>query len=219
MARESRVEKKKRTLKIIAQLKKIHPNAHCALHYSHPLELLVATILSAQCTDERVNIVTKVLFRKYKTAQAYAEASQEDMEKDIRSINFFRNKAKALRKMGQLIVEAHGGKVPRTMEDLVTLPGVGRKTANVVLGNAFDIQVGVVVDTHVGRLSRRLGLTSHDDPKEVEKDLMELVPQSEWTQFSHWLIWHGRSLCKARRPQCALCDLVSLCPQKGVNPS
>lgn len=196
----------------------MYPDAHCALIHSNPLELLVATILSAQCTDDRVNIVTRDLFKRYKTARDYAGATQKEMEESIKSINFFRNKAKAIRAMAQILIEKHKGKVPQSMEELVELPGVGRKTANVVLGNAFHLPVGVVVDTHVARLSQRLGLTIRKTAEDIEKDLMELVPKEDWTEFSHLLIWHGRSLCKARKPQCVFCDLVSLCPQKGVVP-
>ncbi len=197
-------------------LEELYPDAHCALIHSNPLELLVATILSAQCTDERVNLVTRTLFKKYKTVQDYANVSQEELEEDLKTINFYKNKSKAIRGMATILIDRHKGKVPQTMEDLVALPGVGRKTANVVLGNAFDIQIGVVVDTHVGRLARRLGLTTNEDPVAVEADLMKLVPQKNWTKIAHLLIWHGRSVCKARRPLCALCELVTHCPQKGV---
>lgn len=179
----------------------------------------MATILSAQCTDERVNIVTKDLFKKYKTTRDYAKAPLADLEKSINSINFFRNKAKAIRGMAQILMNEHQGQVPQTMEELIALPGVGRKTANVVLGNAFDIPSGVVVDTHVARLSYRLGLTIEKTAENIEKDLMEIVDPEGWVEFSHLLIWHGRSVCKARKPQCIFCDLVSLCPQKGVVPS
>lgn len=218
MARESKVKKVERTAQIISKLKEVYPNAHCALVHSNPLELLVATILSAQCTDERVNIVTKDLFKKYKTARDYANASEKEMEESIKSINFFRNKAKSIRAMAQILVDKHKSMVPRSMEELVELPGVGRKTANVVLGNAFNLPFGVVVDTHVARLSQRLGLTRQKTAEGIEKELMGLMPREEWTEFSHLLIWHGRSVCKARKPQCVFCDLVSLCPQKGVVP-
>lgn len=216
MARESKVQKKKRAEQIIIQLKKMYPDAHCALIHKNPLELLVATILSAQCTDERVNIVTRDLFKKYKTAKAYAEAPIEDLEKMVKSTGFFRNKAKSIKAMASILVDKYKGKVPETMEELHALPGVGRKTANVVLGNAFDIPSGVVVDTHVGRLSRRMDLTRQNSPEAVEKELMVLVPKEDWIMFSHWLISHGRSVCKARKPQCVFCDLSCLCPQKGV---
>jgi endonuclease III len=213
---ESKANKAKRCLEIIRKLKKMYPDAHCALIHKNPLELLVATILSAQCTDERVNLVTRTLFKKYKTAEDYAKAPINELEEQIKSTGFFRNKAKSIKSMAQILVETHQSKVPQTMEELFALPGVGRKTANVVLGNAFQIPSGVVVDTHVGRLSRRLDLTRQNSAEAVERDLEKLVPQKDWIQFSHWLIWHGRSVCKARKPQCVFCDLSSLCPQKGV---
>ena len=201
-----------RGVRLIEALGKVYPEAHCELDYADPLELLVATILSAQCTDKRVNIVTPALFKKYRTARAYAEAPQEVLEKEIQSTGFFRSKAKSLRAMAAGLVEKHGGKVPAKMEDLVALRGVGRKTANVVLGNAFGINDGVVVDTHVLRLSRRLGLTKHAEPEKVESDLMKLVPRDKWADFSHWLIWHGRRRCYARKPDCDACELQHLCP-------
>jgi len=201
-----------RGVRLIEALGKVYPEAHCELDYADPLELLVATILSAQCTDKRVNMVTPALFRKYRTARAYAEAPQEVLEKEIQSTGFFRSKAKSLRAMAAGLVEKHGGKVPAKMEDLVALRGVGRKTANVVLGNAFGINDGVVVDTHVLRLSRRLGLTKHAEPEKVESDLMKLVPRDKWADFSHWLIWHGRRRCYARKPDCDACELQHLCP-------
>ena len=216
IGRESLPQKKARVLKLIAQLQEMYPNAHCALDHSNPLELLVATILSAQCTDERVNIVTKDLFKRYKTPKDYAESPIEELEDLVKSTGFFRNKAKNIKAMATKLLELHKGKVPQTMDELHALPGVGRKTANVVLGNAFNIASGVVVDTHVGRLSRRMGLTTKEDPVVVERELEKLVPQEHWIMFPHWLIWHGRSLCKARKAQCGMCDLVSLCPQKGV---
>ena len=193
-------------------LPRIYPDAHCELDFSNPLELLVATILSAQCTDVRVNMVTKVLFRRCKTAADYADIPQEELEEIVRSTGFYRNKAKSLRGMGAALVERHSGKVPSTMDELSALPGAGRKTANVVLGNAFGIDDGVVVDTHVSRLSRRLGLTSNSDPVKIEQDLMKLFPQDQWTLLSHWLIWHGRRRCKARNPDCTDCELRALCP-------
>ncbi len=194
------------------KLPEIYPEAHCELDFKNPLELLVATILSAQCTDVRVNMVTKSLFNRCKSAADYAGIPQVELEEIIRSTGFYRNKAKSLRGMGEALVERHGGKVPRTMEELSAIPGAGRKTANVVLGNAFDINEGVVVDTHVGRLSLRLGLTTNTDPVKVEQDLMKLFPKEKWTQLSHWLIWHGRRRCKARNPDCYECELRSLCP-------
>jgi len=194
------------------ELPRIYPEAHCELDFTNPLELLVATILSAQCTDVRVNMVTKLLFKRCRTAADYAEIPQEELEEIVRSTGFYRNKAKSLRGMGAALLERHSGKVPSTMEELSAIPGAGRKTANVVLGNAFGINEGVVVDTHVGRLSLRLGLTTNSDPVKVEQDLMKLFPQEEWTLLSHWLIWHGRRRCKARNPDCQGCELRSLCP-------
>ena len=204
--------RKQRAGELLRELPRIYPDAHCELDFKNPLELLVATILSAQCTDVRVNMVTKVLFKRCKTAKDYADISQEELEEIIRSTGFYRNKAKSLRGMGATLVERHAGKVPSTMEELSAIPGAGRKTANVVLGNAFDINEGVVVDTHVGRLSLRLGLTSNSDPLKVEQDLMNLCPQEQWTLLSHWLIWHGRRRCKARNPDCKECEFRNLCP-------
>jgi endonuclease-3 len=174
--------------------------------------LLVATILSAQCTDKRVNIVTAELFRKYRSAADYANADLTELEQAIKTTGFFRNKAKNIQACCRKLVEKHDGEVPSTMEELIHLDGVGRKTANVVLGNAFDINVGVVVDTHVGRLSERLGLTKEANPEKVEQELMKLVPREQWTLFSHWLIWHGRRRCSARKPDCANCEISELCP-------
>jgi endonuclease-3 len=196
----------------IARLKSEYPGAKTALDWKNPLELLVATILSAQTTDVRVNAVTPTLFAKYPTAADYASADPTELEEDIRPTGFFRNKAKSLRGMARALVDDHGGEVPRTMEDLVALPGVGRKTANVVLGNAFGIDEGVVVDTHVRRLSNRLGFTTHSDPEKIERDLMQTVPKRDWTVFSHLLILHGRSVCKARKPACGDCVVNDLCP-------
>ena len=197
---------------ILPILKRTYPDAKCSLDFKTPLQLLVATILSAQCTDERVNIVTKDLFKKYPTAAAYAAAPQEALEKDIQSTGFFRNKAKSLRGMAAALVERHKGKVPETMDELTELAGVGRKTANVVLGNAFNQNVGVTVDTHVQRLSRRLGLTAETDPEKIERDLIPLVPQEDWTLWSHLLIHHGRAICQARKPKCPECPLLPHCP-------
>jgi len=204
--------RKQRAEELARELPKIYPDAHCELDFKNPLELLVATILSAQCTDVRVNIVTKALFKRCKVAKDYAEIPQEELEEIVRSTGFYRNKAKSLRGMGAALVERHAGKVPSTMEELSAIPGAGRKTANVVLGNAFHINEGVVVDTHVGRLSLRLGLTKNTNPVKVEQDLMELFLQDSWTDLSHWLIWHGRRRCKARNPDCKECELRSLCP-------
>jgi endonuclease-3 len=206
------VTRNERATTLSEHLPRIYPDAHCELDFSNPLELLVATILSAQCTDVRVNIVTKDLFRRCKTAADYADIPQEELEEIIRSTGFYRNKAKSLRGMGAALLERHSGKVPSTMEELSAIPGAGRKTANVVLGNAFGFDEGVVVDTHVGRLSLRLGLTTNNDPVKIEQDLMKLFPRDQWTLLSHWLIWHGRRRCKARNPDCAGCELRSLCP-------
>jgi endonuclease-3 len=214
--RESTEAKAARAKKIIAGLEKTYPDAHCELDHSNPLELLIATILSAQCTDKRVNMVTPVLFKKYRSAGDYAKASLPELEQEIKTTGFFRNKAKSIKTACQAIVDKHGGEVPRTMDELTALGGVGRKTANVVLGNAFNVNVGVVVDTHVGRLSRRLGLTNEESAEKVEQDLMKLVPQEKWTLFSHLLIWHGRRRCFARNPDCGNCEIKSLCPRIGV---
>jgi len=216
MPRESTDQKAARLKKIIAGLEKAYPQAHCELDHSNPLELLIATILSAQCTDKRVNMVTPVLFKKYRSASDYANASLPELETEIKTTGFFRNKAKSIKTACQAIVEKHFGKVPQTMEELITLGGVGRKTANVVLGNAFNINVGIVVDTHVGRLSRRLGFTRKESAEKVERDLMKLVPQDNWTLFSHLLIWHGRRRCFARNPDCPNCEVRKLCPRIGV---
>ncbi|HUA68953.1 MAG TPA: endonuclease III [Candidatus Saccharimonadales bacterium] len=202
--------------KIIAGLQKTYPDAHCELDHRSPLELLVATILSAQCTDKRVNIVTSGLFKKYRSATDYTNANLAELENDTRSTGFYKNKARNIKSACRDIVEKHGGQVPQTMEALIQLDGVGRKTANVVLGNAFGINVGVVVDTHVARLSHRLGLTRHRMPEKIEQDLMKLVPQKQWALFSHWLIWHGRRRCFARKPDCANCEVQKLCPRIGV---
>jgi len=190
----------------------IYPDAHCELYFTNPLELLVATILSAQCTDKRVNIVTKALFARCRTAKDYAEIAAEEIESIIHSAGFYRSKAKNIRAMGAILVAEHGGEVPRTMEALAALPGVGRKTANVVLGNAFGLNEGIVVDTHVTRLSLRLGLTKQRDARKIEQDLIPLFPREHWMILSHWLIWHGRRRCTARKPDCANCELQDICP-------
>jgi endonuclease-3 len=215
MSRETSDAKSARLKKIIAALQRAYPDAHCELNHTSPLELLIATILSAQCTDKRVNIVTKELFKKYRAAADYADAPLAELEEAIKTTGFFRNKAKNIQACCRKLVERHGGQVPRTMEELIQLDGVGRKTANVVLGNAFDINVGVVVDTHVTRLANRLGLTKQQDAVKIEPELMALVPQKQWTLFSHWLIWHGRRRCIARRPDCENCEIKSLCPSAG----
>lgn len=202
----------RRTREIIRLLKKRHPAAKCSLNFESPLELLVATILSAQCTDERVNIVTAALFRKYRACEDFLRVEQVELEQDIRPTGFFRNKAKAIQGACRVLVERHGGRVPESLEALIVLPGVARKTANVVLGNAFGITSGVVVDTHVQRVAGRLALSSHTQPEKIERDLMELVPRADWINFSHLLIAHGRSTCKARTPLCAECVIEKLCP-------
>lgn len=194
------------------RLPAIYPEAHCELDYTNPLELLVATILSAQCTDKRVNIVTKSLFKRCRSMEDFASISQEELEEIIRSTGFYRNKAKNIRAMAKALLSEHEGKVPRTLEALAALPGVGRKTANVVLGNAFGIDEGVVVDTHVTRLSHRLGLTKKTGAEKIEKDLIALFPREVWTNLSHWLIWHGRRCCTARKPDCPRCELRDICP-------
>lgn len=210
-------DKSKRTAEIIKRLKKAYPDAHCALNHTSPFELLIATILSAQCTDVRVNIVTADLFRKYRGPADFLNVSQNELEKDIHSTGFFRNKAKNIQAACRRIIEVFGGEVPTNMEDLLTLGGVARKTANVVLGNAFGIASGVVVDTHVGRLSRRLGLTENENAEKVERDLSELVPKKHWVMFPHWMIYHGRQVCDARKPKCTECVLSDICPSSTTN--
>ncbi len=209
-------DKKARTRAIIRKLKKRFPDATCSLTQRSPLQLLVATILSAQCTDARVNIVTKDLFKRYKTTKDFAEADPEELSEIIRSTGFFRNKTKSILGMAQGLLEKHHGKVPRTLDELIKLPGVGRKTANVVLGNAFGIDEGVVVDTHVARISNRLKLTKHKDAVKIEQDLMRLVPKSDWTLFPHLMILHGRAICQARKPRCEECLINTLCPSSAV---
>ena len=203
-------------LEILARLKREYPDAHCELDFETPLQLLVATILSAQCTDKRVNMVTPQLFLTFPSAQDLADAKPEELEDLIRSTGFFRNKTKSLLGMSAAVVERHDGEVPRTMEELVELPGVGRKTANVVLGNAFATNEGVVVDTHVGRLAVRLGLTNETDPVKVEQALMKLFPRDDWALLAHLLIFHGRRVCEARRPKCEICVLNDICPSSTV---
>ncbi len=207
-----------RAAEIHSRLSARYPNAHCALDYRSPLQLLIATILSAQCTDKRVNMVTPALFAEFPTAQALADANPERIEELIRSAGFFRAKTKSIMGMAKALVERHGGEVPKEMDALVELPGVGRKTANVVLGNAFDINEGVVVDTHVSRVSGRLGLTTETDPVKIERDLMPLFPREGWTMLSHLFIEHGRTICVARAPKCAECPLNDICPSSRVAP-
>jgi endonuclease-3 len=197
---------------VVARLKAEYPDARTELDWENPLELLVATMLSAQTTDVQVNKVTQSLFSKYRTAEDYAGADAEELEEDIRPTGFYRNKARSLQGMARALVEEHGGEVPRTMQELVALPGVGRKTANVVLGNAFGVDEGIVVDTHVRRVSGRLGLTENKDPVKIEQDLMKIVPEEDWTVLSHLLILHGRRTCKARQPDCPNCVLNDICP-------
>ena len=197
---------------ITTELRHLYPEAKCSLNFSNPLELLIATQLSAQCTDERVNIVTRDLFQKYRSVEDYATVSQEEFEQDIRSTGFYRNKAKNIRAACQRIISYYDGEVPRTMADLLSLPGVARKTANVVLGNAFGIVEGFVVDTHIGRLARRFGWTTDEDPVKVEQDLMRLTPREDWLDLSHLMIFHGRAICQARKPLCEQCSLTKLCP-------
>ena len=207
---------RERVNELIKAFPKVYPNAHTELNFKNPLQLLVATILSAQCTDKRVNMVTPVLFKKYRPAKAYANAPQVQFENAIKSTGFYRAKTKSILGAMRAIAEEHGGKVPDTMEELNALPGVGRKTANVVLGNAFGKNEGIVVDTHVIRLSQRLGLTKNKDAEKIERDLMKLVPRDYWTDWSHWLIWHGRRRCYARKPDCSRCEVFRLCPSGKV---
>lgn len=214
--RTARLAPSKRIGEIIKRLKKAYPDAKTTLNYTNAFELLVATILSAQCTDERVNQVTKTLFKKYTKPEDYLKVPEEELQNDIRSTGFFRNKTKSIRGSSKKLIEDFGGQVPGTMEQLLTLPGVARKTANVVLGNVFKIADGVVVDTHVSRLSQRLGLTKNTTAEKIEQDLMKLVPKDEWIRISHMLILHGRYICKALRPECENCVLNDLCPSSTV---
>jgi endonuclease III len=212
VVRIRKADRHSHAFEVFARLRKAHPDAHCELDHETPLQLLMATILSAQCTDKRVNMVTPLLFRTYPTAQSLADADQAELEEIIRSTGFFRNKAKSLIALGKALIERYGGEVPSSMEELVELPGVGRKTANVILGNAFNRNEGVVVDTHVGRLSLRLGLSRQKDPVKVEQDLMPLFPREEWAMLAHVLIFHGRRVCDARTPKCDVCSLNEICP-------
>jgi endonuclease III len=220
--RETPDELKQRTREIIRRLKRAYPDAKCSLNHTNPFELLVATILSAQCTDERVNIVTADLFRKYRKPEDYLKVSPRELEKDIQSTGFFRNKTKSIQGSSKMLMEDYGGRVPQTMDELLELPGVARKTANVVLGNAFDIKAGVVVDTHVTRLSHRLDLSQEKDPTKIEQDLINIIPRKDWVIFPHLLIGHGRKICRARNPLCAECPIEKYCPSSylktGVMP-
>ena len=207
-----KLNNKNRVLKIIELLEKEHPDAKIALNYTNPLELLVATILSAQCTDKRVNIVTKMLFKKYRKAEDYANADLAELEEDIRPTGFYRNKARNVKKCCQILVEKFNSEVPKTMDDMVELPGVARKTANIVLSNAYGVIEGIAVDTHVRRVAQRLALSEHKDPNKIERDLMEIVPKTEWMWITDLLIFHGRRVCVARKPECGVCVLNKLCP-------
>ncbi len=211
------MNEQERAIELIARLRQAYPDAKCSLDFTSPLELLVATILAAQCTDERVNLVTKTLFKKYQTAQDYAAAPLSQLEQDLKQVNFYRNKAKNIQAMATILVQRYGGQVPQTMQELIALPGVARKTANVVLGNAFGIVEGVIVDTHVSRISRRLGLTDSDDPIKIEQELMKKLPRQDWLDFTHLLIYHGRAVCQARKPLCQQCTLIDLCPFPSRN--
>lgn len=214
--REDPATRKRRAGRVYRILDKTYPGAQCALRHDGAFQLLIATILSAQCTDKRVNMVTPALFRKYPTPQAMAQAATDDLEVLIRTTGFYRNKAKSIAGASRRIVEQFAGNVPDSMDDLLTLPGVARKTANVVLGNAFGINAGVVVDTHIARLSSRLGFTTHHDPVKIERDLEQLFPRHKWTMLAHLLIFHGRQICAARRPRCNICPLFKDCPKIGV---
>lgn len=205
-------DRKTRASTVIRLLKKEYPQARIALNHSNPLELLVATILSAQCTDERVNIVTRTLFKKYTRAEDYAKADLRELERDIRSTGFFRNKARNIKQTGRILVDKFNGQVPRTMEEILELPGVARKTANIVLQNAYGVVEGIAVDTHVRRVSKRLGLTENEDPNKIEQDLMKIVPKNEWTKITDLLITLGRNVCTAKKPKCEACVLNKLCP-------
>ena len=210
-------DKKMRVREVIKRLRKAYPDAHCALNHSNAFELLIATTLSAQCTDARVNIVTADLFRKYRGPADFVNVTQRELEKDIHSTGFFRNKAKNIQAACSRIIAEFGGEVPKTMDELLTLGGVARKTANVVMGNAYGIAAGVVVDTHVSRISQLLGLTQNKTPEKIERDLAEIVPQKDWVMFPHWMIFHGRKICVARRPKCAECVLADICPSAKID--
>jgi endonuclease-3 len=214
--RESKKARRERAVEILGRLRRTYPQTRIALDFENPLQLLMATVLAAQCTDERVNMVTPALFRRYPTARDYAAADPGELEEMVKSTGFFRNKARALKNLGTALVAEHGGEVPPGMDQLVALPGVGRKTANVVLGNAMGRIEGIAVDTHVQRLSRRLFLTTEEDPEKIERDLMAVLPQEDWTRFALLLQDHGRNVCKARRPECAVCPVADLCPSAEV---
>lgn len=214
--KETPEEKKRRAKRIIALLAKAYPEAKCSLDHKNPLQLLVATILSAQCTDKRVNLVTPFLFARFKTAKDFAQAGLPELEKYVRTTGFYRNKSKSLKAMGQALVEKHNGQVPQTMAEMIHLPGVGRKTANVVLGTGYGIASGVVVDTHVSRIAARLGLAPAANPEKMEKHLMEVIPKKDWILFPHQIIHHGRAVCRAQRPNCPGCVLKKLCPSSTV---
>jgi endonuclease-3 len=216
MNRQARLPAQKRIGEILKRLKKAYPDAKCSLNHSNPFELLIATILSAQCTDERVNIVTKTLFEKYKKPQDYLAVPEDELQNDIRTTGFFRNKTRSIRGASKKMIEEFGAEVPSTMDELLTLPGVARKTGNVVMGNAFGVASGIVVDTHVDRVSRRLRLTKEEQPPKIEQDLIKLVPKKDWIKFSHMLIQHGRYVCKALKPDCPNCVLNDLCPSSSV---
>lgn len=212
MPREALEKKKVRAVEIIARLKRKYPDARCSLDFKTPHQLMVATILSAQCTDERVNMVTPALFKKYRSVKAFAEADQKELEKEIYTTGFYSNKAKSIRGSARKLLDEYGGRIPRTLDELVKLPGVGRKTGSVILGVGFGLAEGIVVDTHVGRISRLLGLTAADEPIKIERDLVKVIPRGDWIDFSHLLIFHGRTICIARRPKCGECPLAELCP-------
>jgi len=213
---DKNLDNKTKVLKIIELLEKEHPDAKIALHYTSPLELLIATILSAQCTDKRVNIVTKTLFKKYKTAEEYAKADLKELEEDIRSTGFYRNKARNIKKCCRILVEKFNSQIPKTMEEMLELPGVARKTANIVLSNAYGIIEGIAVDTHVRRLAKRLGLTEHKEPNKIEEDLIKIVPKIQWMKITDLLIFHGRRICQANKPKCGVCVLNKLCPSAFI---
>jgi len=216
VVRESMEELGKRTREIIRKLKRTYPGAKCSLNHSNPFELLIATILSAQCTDERVNIVTADLFRKYRKPEDYLGVPSRELEKDIQSTGFFRNKTKSIQGASKMLTEEYGGQVPHTMDELLELPGVARKTANVVLGNAFDIKAGVVVDTHVSRLSHRLNFSQEKTAEKIEQDLIQIVPKKDWVIFPHLMIYHGRKVCRARNPSCEECQIEKFCPSSAL---